>query len=179
MAKIQNKRGKSKLFLSFLRCIFDWPSIREGRRKIRVGYYEIRAVYCVTRSLFLDFSHQSRLFFSFFEKSCPCVWSVRKKSLPLHSLSGKQPGWNPRMHFFARFPKGENGSLTDCEQEEERRQAARATLYIIYMCVCMHKQQSHSFRNRHTNEQWSRRSCPVRQNYKIRYYSEEFDPGSG
>ena len=28
----------------------------------------------------------------FFEKSCPCVWSVRKKSLPLHSLSGSNRG---------------------------------------------------------------------------------------
>ena len=36
---------------------------------------------------------------------------------------GKQPGWNPRMHFYARFSKHETRSLTDCEQN--RRQAAR------------------------------------------------------
>ena len=111
-----------------------------------------------------------------FKKSFSKIWSVLKKVVPLHSLSGSNRGEILGCIFMLASWNGKTRSLTDCEHN--RRQAARTRIYIIYMCIA-HKHRSHSFWQRNTNEQWSRRSCPVRQNYKYIYYSEEFDPGSG
>ena len=51
--------------------LFDWSSIREGCRKIRVGYCGIRAVLGVPRAPFPWFSSSILSFFQFFWKKLP------------------------------------------------------------------------------------------------------------
>ena len=96
------------------------------------------------------FCPKSSFFANSWKKSLPNVWSVRKKVVPLHSLSEK-PASEGSAKFTWALPSAavfglgtsqhgghETRSLTDCEQYKDKQ---RAYIYNMYV----HKQQSHSF----------------------------------
>ena len=94
-------------------------------------------------------------FLIFLEKSLPNVWSVRKKVVPLHSLSESNRGAESRMHSCARLPEAEETrSLTDCEQSY-KTSSAPTHIYIMYRA---HKQKVIPLYEEEINEQWSRMS---------------------